>query len=100
MYKIQSWDAPERLKHMIPPRLQRPLTPGRTRASKQLYATWHLNQLEQPVAARAANHVLRSFPYALVDEWNSLPPDLFAQGFTLANIDSFKTGVHRHLSGI
>ena len=33
LYKLQCWDAPERLKRMVPPRLPRPPM-GRTRASR------------------------------------------------------------------
>ena len=98
LYKLQCWDAPERLKRMVPPRLPRPPM-GRTRASRAAYETWHPHKFEQPLPHKSLDNALRAFPFGVIDLWNSLPSWFFDSGFNLAHLQTFKVRVHKFLGG-
>ena len=96
LYKLQCWDAPERLKRMIPPRLPCPPV-GSTRASRAARAAWHPYKFVQPLHCRSLDNALRAFPFGVIDLWNSLPAWFFDNGFDLKYLQTFKDRVHKLL---
>ena len=95
LYKLQSWECPDRLRAMVPPRL--PCPAGRTRAEVAARATWHRAKFANPLTFRSLARVQRSFPYGVIDDWNALPPALFTRDYTLEGLQDFKVSVHRAL---
>ena len=96
MYKLQCWDCPARMKALVPPRL--PFPAGRTRAQRAAQNLWHSAQLTNPLPLRSSERVKRSFPYGILDDWNSLSAELFQDAFNLDLLQTFKVGVHCELS--
>jgi len=99
LYKIQSWDAPERLTRMIPERLSRP-PPGRTRLARQAHETWHAHKLTNVLPLRSLDRTRRAFPFGVIKEWNSLPAEFFQDAFEYSRLQNFKCSVNMHLRGM
>jgi len=96
LYKLQSWEAPERLTRMIPERQPRP-PPGRTRLARQAHDTWHPHKFSSKLPLRSLDRACRAFPFGVLREWNSLPEVVFQKGFDLSLLQDFKCNVNRHL---
>ena len=93
MYKLQSWDAPEKLRQMIPPKLERPPR-GRTRASAREHESWHENKFQPVLAGIGPDYIARGFPFCIVEDWNRLPANFFTDGFDIVHLQSFKCNVN------
>ena len=98
LYKLQCWDAPERMRRMIPPRMPRPPV-GSTRASRAAYASWHPYKFVQPLPYKSLDNALHAFPFGVIDLWNTLPAWFFDKGFDLKYLQTFKVRVHKFLGG-
>ena len=89
LYKLQSCDAPDKLRQMIPPKLEKPPR-GRVRASAVAHDTWHDNKFKPISAVTGPDYIARGFPFCVIDDWNRLPTEFFADGFELSQLQSFK----------
>ena len=96
--KLQCWGPPPRLQRLVPPRLAQPVL-GRTRASQLAHNTWHANKLANTFPVHSLDNARRAFPYAIIEDWNSLPAWFFDNGFDLKHMQTFKVRVHEHLGG-
>ena len=96
LYKLQCWDAPERLSRMIPEKLPRP-PPGRTRLATHNHATWHPHKFSPPLPLRSLDRARRTFPFGIINEWNEFPQEFFQNGFDFSHLQKFKCNVNRHL---
>ena len=85
LYKLQSWDAPEKLRQMIPPKLERPPR-GRTRASAREHDSWHDNKFQPVPAGIGPDYIARGFPFCIIENWNRLPANFFTDGFDIAHL--------------
>ena len=74
LYKLKSWDAPEKLRQMIPPKLERPPR-GRTRASAREHDSWHGNSFSRYLPVSAPTISREDFLFALsmigTDSWRT-----------------------------
>ena len=50
-----------------------------------------------PRNRHSRNSVQRSFPSAIVENWNRLPPELITAPLTLPRLQQFKEGVYKYL---
>ena len=96
LYKLKSWDAPEKLRQMIPPKLERPQR-GRTRASAREHDSWHENKFQPVPAGFGPDYIARGFPFCIIEGWNRLPTNFFTDGFDIAHLQSFKCEVSNYL---
>ena len=96
LYKLQSWDAPEKLRQMIPPKLERPPR-GRTRASAREHDSWHDNKFQPVPAGIGPDYIARGFPFCIIEGWNRLPTNFFTDGFDIAHLQSFKCRANNFL---
>jgi len=96
LYKLQCWDAPERLSRMVPESLPRP-PPGRTRLARNAYDTWHPHKFSSPLPVRSLDRALRAFPFGIINDWNKLPEDFFQQGFDFSHLQCFKNNVNKRM---
>ena len=78
---------------MIPPRLEKPPR-GRTRASAVAHDTWHDNEFKPVSAGIGPDYIARGLPFCVIDDWNRLPAEFFADGFELSHLQSFKCKVN------
>ena len=83
LYKLQSWDAPEKLRQMIPPKLESPPR-GRTRASAREHVAWHENKFQPVLAGIGPDYIARGFSFCIIEDWNRLPANFFTDGFDIA----------------
>ena len=65
LYKLQSWDAPEKLRQMIPSKLERPPR-GRTRASAREHDSWHETKFQPVPAGIGPDYIARGFPFCII----------------------------------
>ena len=96
LYKLQSWGAPEKLRQMIPSKLERPPR-GRTRASAREHDSWHENKFQPVPAGIGPDYIARGFPFCIIKDWNRLPANFFTDGFDIAHLQSFKCKVNNFL---
>jgi len=78
---------------MIPPKLEKPPR-GRTRASAVAHDTWHDNEFKPVSAGIGPDYIARGLPFCVIDDWNRLPAEFFADGFELSHLQSFKCKVN------
>ena len=93
LYKLQSCDAPDKLRQMIPPKLEKPPR-GRVRASAVAHDTCEDNKYKPISAGTGPDYIARRFPFNVIDDWNRLPAEFFADGFELSHLQSFKCKVN------
>ena len=97
LYKLRCWNPPARLRALVPaPQL---CPDGRTRAAARARHLWHAGKLEHALPRLSPAYLTRAFPYGVLEQWNALPARLFADGFQLKHVQSFKVAVHRDLGG-
>ena len=96
LYKLQSWGAPEKLRQMIPSKLERPPR-GRTRASAREHDSWHETKFQPVPAGIGPDYIARGFPFCIIKDWNRLPANFFTDGFDIAHLQSFKGKVNNFL---
>ena len=97
LYKLLSTEnIPPKLNKLIPPKLLRP-SQGRTRQQVLLQNRWHEYKLDTIVKTRSIDVFRRSFPWCIIDKWNSLPKELFENGIHQDNLQTFKRAVHENL---
>ena len=89
-----SHELQSHLRAMIPavaPELQ-----GHPRTNQQSRICHEL-QFAMPRNRNSHNSEQRSFPSAIVEDWNRLPPELITAPITLHRLQQFKEGVHKYL---
>ena len=57
----------------------------------------HPHQLTTSLPVRSRNNILRAFPHSTINDWNSLPADLFSEFPTIKKLQSFKTKAYYFL---
>ena len=57
----------------------------------------HPHQLQEVTTYSSLNMVKRTFPFAVVGEWNALPAEIFDGRPQMDNLQGFKVAVHQHL---
>ena len=65
LYKLQSWDAPENLRQIIPPKFERPPR-GRTRASSREHDSWHESKFQPVPVGIGPDYIARGFPFCII----------------------------------
>ena len=93
LYKLRSTDGSAQLAAMLPP--PEPPRPH-PKTIRQLDASHHPAYLKLDLPHSAPNHIRRSFPFCLVEVWNSLPADM-PTNIQDKKMQAFKPNVHRHL---
>ncbi|XP_065186110.1 uncharacterized protein LOC135816933 [Sycon ciliatum] len=93
LYKLRSTDGPAQLTAMLPPP-EPPRPHPKTR--RQLDASHHPAYLKLDLSHSAPNYIRRSFPFCLVEVWNSFPAEMLAN-LQVKKMQTFKVNVHRHL---
>ena len=96
LYKLQPWDAAEKLRQMIPSKLERPPR-GRTRASARERDSWHENKFQLVPAGIGPDYIARGFPFCIIENWNRIPANFSTYGFDIATLQSFKCKVNNFL---
>ena len=94
LYKLQCLPTSSPLRAMIPavaPELQ-----GHPRTNQQSRICHEL-QFAMPRNRHSRSSAQRSFPSAIVEDWNRLPPELITAPLTLHRLQQFKEGVHKYL---
>ena len=95
LYKLRSTDGPAQLTAMLPLRNRHGLTP-RLDDSSTGGASRHPAYLKLDLPHSAPNYIRRSFPFCVVEVWNSLPAEMLAD-LQDKKMQAFKANFHRHL---
>ena len=94
LYKLQCIAGPPQLRQLVPP-LAPVLIAPRTRRESMPH---HAHQLVNELPAATCDTLRRSFPFAYIGLWNSLPSACFPSTLTLKSLPAFKSAVNLHLS--
>ena len=94
LYKLLCKPRLPRLEALVPSRAE--LTVPRTRSQHRTADGHHL-QLSCSLTSRASKTSRRSFPYFLIQPWNSLPQSILTTKPHLKHLQAFKTGAYKHL---
>ena len=95
LYKLQCIPGPALLTNMVPPPARVNAAP-RTRRQRQSLGG-HSFQLATPLPASSPEFIRRSFPYFVLESWNTLPAPILAERPTLKKLPTFKTKAYHHL---
>ena len=64
---------------------------------KKLTNTWHENEFERVSSGVGPNYIAHGFLFCIIEDWNRLPADFFADGLDLSHLQSFKCRVNDFL---
>jgi len=95
LYKLHYIERPAMVRALLPP----PAAPSQytgTRRNTALLSR-HDYQLAPTAPRKSRNTVLRSFPDAVLEEWNRLPSAILQCPPSPRGLQTFKTKVYRHL---
>ena len=93
LYKLFCGPRLPSLQALLPP----PITPVRNARTRRQSLPSHNFRLAATLPTRSINNVRRSFPHAIIQEWNSLPPSILAEKPHLRSLQSFKSKSYEHL---
>ena len=94
LYKLHCIPGPPLLLQMLPV----PSAEAAPLSSTRLQSTHrHPHQLTTSLPVRSRNNILRAFPHSTINDWNSLPADLFSEFPTIKKLQSFKTKAYYFL---
>ena len=93
LYKLHYLPDLSSLKYLLPP----PDMLQHARPTRQSTRARHSYQLQAQNPTRSSLRHLRSFPNAVINTWNSLPPALLRNPPDQRRAQTFKANVHRHL---
>ena len=71
-------------------------TSARTRRQRRA-ANGHLHQLSNSLSSHSSTALRRTFPYFLLDTWNSLPESILPEKPLITHLQAFKTSAYLHL---
>ena len=93
LYKLLCGPRLPTLQSLLPP----PLAPlAYTRTRRQSLPT-HDSQLAMALPPRSLDSIRRSFPYGMITDWNSIPPNIIGGNPCLRKLQCFKAKIYKHL---
>ena len=97
LYKLHYLEGPPMIKRLLPNQdcaRDRPLRTTRQQACNQ---AGHRYRLTTDMSCSLRNSLQRSFPQAILEDWNSVPADLLVDPPNQKHLQSFKCKVNDHL---